>query len=178
MMHTFNEQLHRHPQSRPTVPTKKGLPPVHRSGTRVHDHVLFPAHTLDSDRKIEQDSQNQAYAKYLARAFEFNIFPVRQRRFPRNFLPRLVVLTSAPPPASALVTQPEILHVTFTLGRLQQPAISCSSCNSEPTHHPSTTYGQCWTDQNLSPSSRLSQYFRPPRADEQFFNVGLPFLLG
>ena len=134
---------------------------------------------LVSARKIRQDSQNQAYAKYLARSLDFDIFPVSRRRFPRKFLPRIDVLSSSTSPASALVTRPEPLRSDIPN---DQPSPAHQLKNPrlpKPTQRPSFIYEQYWADhKTLALASKLSRDPCPTQAEDQFFTVGLPFLLG
>ena len=121
---------------------------------------------LVSARTLRQDSQNQAYASYLTRAFEFDLFPVLRRRFPRSFLPRPAPVTPPFPRASFSTAQPPPPHA-----RKMRP--------SKPPHSPACSYEQSRADHTtFALASRLSRHPAPTRADERFFTVGLSFLLG
>jgi len=122
---------------------------------------------LVSARTLRQDNQNQAYANYLTRALEFDLFPVRRRRFPRKFLPRPALLTEPYPPRANISTD----QTPLSHAQKMRP--------SKSSHHPTCSYEQSRADHTtFALASRLSRHPAPTRADDRLFTVGLPFLLG
>ena len=114
---------------------------------------------LVSARKLTQNSQNQAYAKYLARSLDFDTFPVRCRGFPRKFLPRICVLSPSTSPASALVTRPDPPRSGIPN---DQPSPAHHLENPQlpkPTQRPLFISEQYWADHKiLALASKLSRH--------------------
>eukprot|EP01042_Synura_sphagnicola_P000794 gene794-biopygen843 len=114
---------------------------------------------------MDNDSQDQAYANYLTRALEFDLFPVRRRRFQRKFLPR-----------PALFTQPYPQRASISTDQTP-PSHPQNMRPFKSSHRPTFSYEQSRADHTtFALASRLSHHPAPTRADDRFLTVGLPFL--